>query len=551
MFTFEEFSGSTAILHDDPQGRRRPDRGQLQHIELLGRCEELTGLSLSVIDTDLGQFISGPCSHLARFHLGPLIQTLQKASVHVATERGLILYGLQIPGTPLIAGGVLVNDNALIPELEDQAAQNGFTQESFTSWVTRHSGIRPDVARRLLDSAQQIMAQHATGTESVQTRDAVVHQLGQIYEEVTLIQDLSQYLRPDVDPLILMEAVLERIELITGVELGAICLQHAGNKGTCLNGDWGMSASDLQRWLNQELGGRSPHILVRNNLRTEHNGGRLRCIAAVPLFVEDADPSWIVIANTKDRRELGTEEANLLRSVGSIIAAQIRVVELFREQDTMVLAFIRSLVASLDAKDSYTRGHSERVALVAERIARQMQLPEPEVRTIFQSGLLHDLGKIGVSDAVLQKSESLSPEEFHLIAKHPEVGHQILSELRNLSTLLPGVRHHHERFDGRGYPDQLAGKSIPRMARILAVADSFDAMGSNRPYRSGKPIEVVERILAEGAGKQWDPDVIQAYFDARLDIHRIWNQALERMNPPESTSRQTSVPSALVIAMPD
>ena len=114
-------------------------------------------------------------------------------------------------------------------------------------------------------------------------------------------------------------------------------------------------------------------------------------------------------------------------------------------------------------------------------------------------------------------------DEFEQIKKHPEIGYQILVGLTNLERVLPGVRSHNEAFDGRGYPDKLVGTEIPLMARVIAVADSYDAMGSDRPYRAGMPLERIENIFRENAGPQWDPDVVAAYFAARVKIRKLWS----------------------------
>jgi len=179
------------------------------------------------------------------------------------------------------------------------------------------------------------------------------------------------------------------------------------------------------------------------------------------------------------------------------------------------------LVSALDARDPYTRGHSERVALVARRLGQELNLSEDELQTIYQAGLLHDIGKVGVDDRVLRKDSRLTDEEFEHIKQHPIIGHSILAELRNLHEILPGVRNHHENYSGGGYPDGLVGDQIPLIARIIAVADAYDAMRSDRPYRKGMPLERVEQIFREGAGKQWDGRIIEAYFAARDDINTI------------------------------
>ena len=140
---------------------------------------------------------------------------------------------------------------------------------------------------------------------------------------------------------------------------------------------------------------------------------------------------------------------------------------------------------------------------------------------IYVAGLLHDIGKIGVSDTILGKPGALTKEEFQEVQKHPMIGFNILQGLKNLHHVLPGVRNHHENIDGSGYPDQLAGDQIPLMARILAVADAYDAMGSDRPYRRGMPVSKIETIFREGAAQQWDRSVIDAYFEIRDEIERL------------------------------
>jgi HD-GYP domain-containing protein (c-di-GMP phosphodiesterase class II) len=137
---------------------------------------------------------------------------------------------------------------------------------------------------------------------------------------------------------------------------------------------------------------------------------------------------------------------------------------------------------------------------------------------MYMAGLVHDIGKIGIADSVLRKPGRLTEAEFEHIKLHPELGYKILKDIKQLSDVLPVVLHHHEQWDGRGYPHGLAGEQIPFLARICAVADAYDAMSSDRPYRKGMPEEKVVRIFKEGAGSQWDADVVNAFFRALDDI---------------------------------
>src|SRR5262249_18047695 len=148
----------------------------------------------------------------------------------------------------------------------------------------------------------------------------------------------------------------------------------------------------------------------------------------------------------------------------------------------LLVGLARSLTTAIDAKDNYTYGHSERVARTAVELGRELGLGRDDLGDIYLAGLLHDVGKIGIRDTVLHKPGPLTPEEREHIQQHVTIGYSILADLRQIHNILPGVLYHHERYDGTGYPDGLAGENIPLLARILAVADGYDAMSHPRPY---------------------------------------------------------------------
>ncbi len=216
--------------------------------------------------------------------------------------------------------------------------------------------------------------------------------------------------------------------------------------------------------------------------------------------------------------EFGTVEAGLASSAGIMLATHQRNVELFQDKERLLIGILRALVNAVDAKDSYTCGHSDRVALIAQRLGKELALDHRECEELFLAGLLHDIGKIGVPDHVLLKPGKLTEDEFGVLKEHPERGRRILKHLDHLSYALPGVLHHHEHYDGKGYPSGLVRDEIPLIARIIAVADGYDAMSSNRPYRQAMPEEKVETILRSGAGTQWDDRVMEAFFRALPDI---------------------------------
>jgi putative nucleotidyltransferase with HDIG domain len=170
----------------------------------------------------------------------------------------------------------------------------------------------------------------------------------------------------------------------------------------------------------------------------------------------------------------------------------------------------RAMVAAIDARDPYTRAHSVSVAAYAEAIGRRMGLSAPVLASLRKAALLHDVGKIGVPDAILTKPGPLTADEYDTVKRHPEIAIEILGHLSFLEEQLPLILHHHERYDGRGYPSGLVGERIPIGARILAVADALDTMFSPRTYKPAYQLDQVRAELIAGSGRQFDPAVIQA-----------------------------------------
>jgi putative two-component system response regulator len=181
-------------------------------------------------------------------------------------------------------------------------------------------------------------------------------------------------------------------------------------------------------------------------------------------------------------------------------------------EQKMMLAGITSLIAALEARDSYTKGHSEAVARIVARIGQQMNVDAEAIDSMIISGKLHDIGKIGVPDAILLKPDRLTEKEFSIIRKHPVIGASILGGIPSIQPLLPVILHHHERFDGKGYPDGLKGKKIMLWARIAAVADTYHALTSDRPYRRGMSHEEAMCIIEDVRGTQLCPDCVDAFM---------------------------------------
>lgn len=186
--------------------------------------------------------------------------------------------------------------------------------------------------------------------------------------------------------------------------------------------------------------------------------------------------------------------------------------------NSMYVRSIDAMIKALEAKDFYTRGHSQRVTLYSMAIAAEMGLEGQELENLRRASVLHDLGKIGVREAVLNKPGKLTEDEFAEIVRHPETAVRILEPIPFFRPLLPAILHHHERFDGKGYPAHLAGSNIPLLSRIMAIADTFDAMTSTRAYRKALPVADAITEVRRCAGTQFDPDIVPAFLACQSKI---------------------------------
>ncbi len=174
---------------------------------------------------------------------------------------------------------------------------------------------------------------------------------------------------------------------------------------------------------------------------------------------------------------------------------------------------VSALAAAVEAKDAATDRHAHRVAASARRLGVRLGIPDDDLDTLYFGGIVHDIGKIGVSEAILHKAGTLDTHERTSMQAHPLIGEAIVAPISSGSTLLPIIRHHHERFDGDGYPDGLRGAEIPLMARIISICDAFDALVNDRPYRTRVCAAEAVLILRCGAGRQWDPELVELFAE--------------------------------------
>jgi HD-GYP domain-containing protein (c-di-GMP phosphodiesterase class II) len=237
--------------------------------------------------------------------------------------------------------------------------------------------------------------------------------------------------------------------------------------------------------------------------------------------------TWAVALAFHPGRRFTPADMSFLALTRRTLLVQRHHEKLYQRLKDTVYGLIRGFTTAIDAKDRYTRGHSERVARVAVRLGQEMRLPGELLGDLHMAGLLHDIGKIGVRHDVLQKPAKLTRAEEEHLREHPVLGDQIIAGMKALGHLRLAIRHHHECYDGSGYPDRLAGEHIPLLARVLAAADAFDAMLSDRPYRPALSVIEVDAILADGAGRQWDPQVIRSLMSCRKVLYAVREEALQ------------------------
>jgi HD-GYP domain-containing protein (c-di-GMP phosphodiesterase class II) len=237
--------------------------------------------------------------------------------------------------------------------------------------------------------------------------------------------------------------------------------------------------------------------------------------------------SWMVALNYQPGRSFCPADIKVMNVIRHIVVQEQRRRRMFGKLSDTLFWLVHCLTATIDAQGSFWEGHSERVARMAVRLGRQMHLPTPSLSDLYFAGLLHDLGRRQLDEKLLMKSDIFSADDWTQVRQGPVFADSIMSEVPQLQHLRPAVRNHHERFDGQGYPDRLMGRDIPLLARILGVADACDAMMSNRPHRPGMSPEKIDSVLCEGAGANWDPQVIENFMTCRDEMYRMGRPNLD------------------------
>jgi len=381
-----------------------------------------------------------------------------------------------------------------------------------------------DLGERLLAAVADAVRAALSAANARAESEAASESLLQSFEEISLLHHLGEVLRVNRPVAELLKYVCGELRDTLDAEAVAAYLTDGDEEGpeTIVAGRLPFSAADLPRvvaHLLEGLGADQP-IVVNNHCQEDPVLAgisiALERVVLVPLPMHEGPPGALLAVN-RAAGEFGSPDAKLTRSAAASSAIFIENRRLYREAQEMMLDLVRALVSSVDAKDPYTCGHSERVAITCRRIAMQLSLSADEVQYAYLSGLLHDVGKIGTPEHILRKEGRLEPEERLIMLRHCDVGARILAGIRKLEPIREAVLHHHERPDGSGYPSGLKGDQIPLLARIISLADAFDAMTSNRPYRPMLPLDHVRREIENHVGTQFDAQAAGALLGMNLN----------------------------------
>ena len=371
------------------------------------------------------------------------------------------------------------------------------------------------LASALRDLAGAINAEHALRTEM----NSLASELSERYEELHLVYNIDAQLKNFTQGWAAFQGLVDLCARHLGVDVAAfvapsekLTISATNLSKPIFNLDLVLveMRGDLYRFIHA-----GKESVVLNDPSDPRRGYIFTDmpykVLAAPLFAGRNVAAMLVLVNHDSKRDFTASDRKLAEVMANQFGNLMQMCRAMEEMKTFNHQMAAALIESVEAKDPYTRGHSERVGSISVDIGKEMGLPEADMDALSWGALLHDVGKIGIPDAVLCKPGPLTKDEYTFIQVHAERGCEILEHIERLRHVIPGVRHHHERIDGQGYPHGLAGKAIPIVGRIIAVADTYDSITSSRAYRAGRSHEQALAEIRRVAGTQLDIEVVEAF----------------------------------------
>lgn len=454
---------------------------------------------------------------------------LEKGESSRATNwLGCCLLGIPVFESRRLAGVLMLEyptremcDEEYLARLCDARELDRQVMAGYARQACRHSATE---APHLLKIFTQMLHEQQETRQTNEAVDSLSTNLASTYEGLSLLYRISGSMKVSQKPRAFLQDVCNQLLGVMPIEAAAAVVYdertEMGEDIVVLSGDSSFTSQQLSllsaRHIVPRLKGER-HILLDNKFTPSdgQNYGPIDNVLAVPLVIDQQDIGILLGINKQG--DFDSFNAKLIESIGSQASVFLANNRMYAELRDMLMGVLYSLTEAIDAKDPYTCGHSRRVAAISRRLAEECDFEPHRVGHIYLSGLLHDVGKIGIPEDVLCKDGRLTEEEYDIIKRHPAVGAKILRRIRNLQPIIVGVLSHHERIDGRGYPDGLVGDDVPIEGRILGLADCLDAMTSHRTYRSALSIEQAIQEIQDCSGTQFDPHLVRIVLSWDLE----------------------------------
>ena len=348
-------------------------------------------------------------------------------------------------------------------------------------------------------------------------------------DQLTTLVELATILNSTLEPKEVRKRAMQAATRLMNCEVGSLLLLDEEKKDLFFEvalGEKGETVKEVRLKVGEGIAGwvaeHSKPLMVadvtkdsRHSIKVDDTSGyKTKNIMCVPVMVKEKVIGVLQAVNKLNNEHFSNEDLELFELLANQVAIAIENAILYEKIHTTFLEVSEALAESIEKRDPCTGGHTKRVLAYSMAIAKYMKLNEEEMEKLKIAAILHDIGKIGVEDKILRKKENLTEEEYQEMKKHPMVGVEILGHISQLKDIIPGMRYHHERTDGKGYPNGLKGNNIPLIARIISVADTYDAMTTTRPYHNALSNSKAVAELKRCAGTQFDKSVVYAFIKA-------------------------------------